>query len=127
MISSLIAFSQKGTDTLPVKQFSIPVVKMIVKDLLSGDSAKQELKLANQQLDEMKKLVSLKDSVIVKLEQKDLNSEKIIGLCGDKFTTLETHTKQVEKELKKEKIKTKIFKTLSFIGTALIAAFLITN
>ena len=60
-------------------------------------------------------------------EQKDINSQKIIGLSGDKFTTLEAHTKQVEKDLRKEKIKTKIFKTLSFIGSALIAALLITN
>jgi len=127
VISSLTAFSQKGTDTLPIKQFPIPVVKMIAKDLLSGDSAKQELKLANQQLGEMKKLVSLKDSVIVMLEQKDINSQKIIGLNGDKFKTLEEHTKKVEKDLRKEKIKTKIFKTLSFIGSALIAALLITN
>lgn len=126
-ISSLTAFSQKGTDTLPIKQFPIPVVKMIVKDLLSGDSAKQELKLVNKQLEETKKLVSLKDSVIIKLEEKDINSKKIIDLSGDKFTTLETHTKQVEKELKREKIKTKIFKTLSFMGSAVIAALLITN
>lgn len=100
---------------------------MIVKDLLSGDSAKQELKLVNKQLEETKKLVSLKDSVIIKLEEKDINSKKIIDLSGDKFTTLETHTKQVEKELKREKIKTKIFKTLSFMGSAVIAALLITN
>ena len=126
-ISSLTAFAQKGTDTLPIKQFPIPVVKMIVKDLLSGDSAKQELKLVNKQLEETKKLVSLKDSVIIKLEEKDINSKKIIDLSGDKFTTLETHTKQVEKELKREKIKTKIFKTLSFMGSAVIAALLITN
>lgn len=123
----MTAFSQKGTDTLPIKQFPIPVVKMIVKDLLSGDSAKQELKLVNKQLEETKKLVSLKDSVIIKLEEKDINSKKIIDLSGDKFTTLETHTKQVEKELKREKIKTKIFKTLSFMGSAVIAALLITN
>ena len=123
----MTAFSQKGTDTLPIKQFPIPVVKMIVKDLLSGDSAKQELKLVNKQLEETKKLVSLKDSVIIKLEEKDINSKNIIDLSGDKFTTLETHTKQVEKELKREKIKTKIFKTLSFMGSAVIAALLITN
>ena len=127
MISSLIAFSQKGTDTLPVKQFPIPVVKMIIKDLLSGDSAKEQLKLTTQQLDDTKKLVSLKDSVITKMEEKDVNSKSIIKLGNEKFSTLETHTKKVEKELRIEKIKTKIYKTLSFMGTAVIAALLITN
>jgi hypothetical protein len=127
MISSLIAFSQKGTDTLPVKQFPIPVVKMIIKDLLSGDSAKEQLKLTTQQLDDTKKLVSLKDSVITKMEEKDVTSKSIIKLGDEKFSTLETHTKKVEKELRIEKIKTKIYKTLSFMGTAVIAALLITN
>jgi hypothetical protein len=127
VISSLTAFSQKGTDTTHIKQFPIPVVKLIVKDLLSGDSAKAELKLTTQQLEDTKKLVSLKDSVINRLEQKDTNSQNIIGLCDDKFKTLEVHTKKVEKELRREKIKTRIFKTLSFVGSAVIAALLITN
>lgn len=127
MISSLIAFSQKGIDTLPVKQFPIPVVKMIIKDLLSGDSAKEQLKLTTQQLNDTKKIVSLKDSVIVKMEEKNVNSQNIIKLGDEKFSTLEVHTKKVEKELRLEKIKTKIYKTLSFMGTAVIAALLITN
>ena len=127
MISSLTAFSQKGTDTIPTKQFPIPVVKLIVKDLLSGDSAKAQLKLTTKQLEETKKIVSLKDSLIVKLEQKNANSEEIIGLSSEKFSTLETHTKKVERELRREKIKTKIFKTLSFAGSAVIVALLITN
>lgn len=127
MISSLTVFSQKGTDTIPTKQFPIPVVKLIVKDLLSGDSAKAQLKLTTQQLEETKKVVSLKDSLIVKLEQKNANSEEIIGLSNEKFSTLETHTKKVERELRREKIKTRIFKTLSFAGSAVIVALLITN
>lgn len=127
MISSLTAFSQKGTDTIPTKQFPIPVVKLIVKDLLSGDSAKAQLKLTTKQLEETKKIVSLKDSLIVKLEQKNANSEEIIGLSGEKFSALETHTKKVERELRREKIKTRIFKTLSFAGSAVIVALLITN
>jgi hypothetical protein len=100
---------------------------MIIKDLLSGDSAKEQLKLTTQQLDDTKKLVSLKDSVITKMEEKDVNSKSIIKLGNEKFSTLETHTKKVEKELRIEKIKTKIYKTLSFMGTAVIAALLITN
>lgn len=127
MISSLTAFSQKGTDTIPTKQFPIPVVKMIVADLLSGDSAKAQLKLTTKQLEDTKKLVVLKDSIILKLEQKNANSENIIELCDDKFSTLEGHTKKVERELRREKIKTRIFKTLSFVGSVVIGALLITN
>ena len=47
---SLTAFSQTGTNKVPTKCFPIPTVKLIVKDLMSGDSAKAQLKLVEQQL-----------------------------------------------------------------------------
>ena len=99
----MTAFSQKGTDTIPIKQFPIPVVKMIIKDLLSGDSARKQLILTNQQLSQTEKLVSLKDSIINNLEIKEIGSQKIISLERDKFFVLTDHTKEVEKDLKKEK------------------------
>jgi len=127
VISSLTAFSQKGTDSIPSKNFPIPVVKMIVKDILSGDSAKAQLKITNQQLEETKKIVSIKDSVINKLELKNSNSEIIISSERDKFKIIEEQLKKTEKELRREKIKTKIFKSLTTVGTLVIGALLITN
>lgn len=127
MISSLTAFSQTGTDSIPSKSFPLPVVKMIVKDILSGDSAKAQLKITNQQLEETKKIVSLKDSVIGKLELKYSNSELIINSERDKFKIIDEQLKKTEKELRKEKIKTKIFKSLTTVGVLVIGALLITN
>ena len=127
VISSLTAFSQKGTDSIPSKSFPLPVVKMIIKDILSGDSAKAQLKIVNEQLQETKKIVSLKDSVINKLEVKNSNSELIINSERDKFSIIDGQLKKTEKELRKEKIKTKIFKSLTTIGTLVIGALLITN
>ena len=127
MISSLTAFSQKGTDSIPSKSFPLPVVKMIIKDILSGDSAKAQLKITNEQLQETKKIVSFKDSVINKLELKNSNSELIINSERDKFSIIDGQLKKTEKELRKEKIKTKIFKSLTTIGTLVIGALLITN
>lgn len=127
MISSLTAFSQTGTDSIPSKSFPVPVVKMIIKDILSGDSAKAQLKITNQQLEETKKIVSIKDSVINKLELKNSNSELIINSERDKFKIIDEQLKKTEKELRKEKIKTKIFKSLTTIGTLVIGALLIIN
>lgn len=127
MISSLTAFSQKGTDSIPSKSFPLPVVKMIIKDILSGDSAKAQLKIVNEQLQETKKIVSFKDSVINKLEVKNSNSELIINSERDKFSIIDGQLKKTEKELRKEKIKTNIFKSLTTIGTLVIGALLITN
>ena len=123
----MTAFSQTGTDSTPSKSFPVPVVKMIIKDILSGDSAKAQLKITNQQLEETKKIVSIKDSVINKLELKNSNSELIINSERDKFKIIDEQLKKTEKELRKEKIKTKIFKSLTTIGTLVIGALLIIN
>jgi hypothetical protein len=127
MISSLTAFSQTGTDSIPSKSFPVPVVKMIIKDILSGDSAKAQLKITNQQLEETKKIVSIKDSVINKLELKNSNSELIINSERDKYKIIDDQLKKTEKELSREKIKTKIFKSLTTVGALVIGALLITN
>lgn len=127
MISNLTVFSQKGTDTIPSKSFPIPVVKLIVKDLLSGDSAKNQLLLSEKELEKTKKIVYLKDSVIQELKLKNENSQHILTLERDKFHMLESHNKKVERELKVQKIKSKLFGSLTTIGIVVIGAFLITK
>lgn len=127
VISSSTAFSQKGTDSIPSKNFPIPVVKLIVKDLLSGDSAKAQLKLTNQQLEETKKVIVLKDSIINKLETKNSNYEIIVKSERDKFEILDEQLRTTQKELRKEIIKSKIFKSLTSVATLVIGALLITK
>ena len=86
--------------------------------MLKGDSAKSELKLANEQIVKLEEKVSLKDSVIVTMQQKEENYKTIINAHEQKYSTLEGYTKSVELKLKKEKVKNK-FK--SFIGGTLVA------
>ena len=110
---SLTAFSQTDTTKQPVKCFPIPVAKMIVKDLLSGDSAKAQLVLVEQQLTETENKVVMKDSVISLLRDKEVNYQTIIKTQEEKYSTLESHTTKVESDLKKEKVKNKTTKILS--------------
>lgn len=121
-----IAFSQTDTSKTE-KCFPIPVVKQIMKDLVSGDEAKAQLKLTEQQLLETEKKVSLKDSVITTLRLKEVNYQTIIDSEKQKFEIMDKYSKKLELDLKKEKVKNK-FK--SVIGTGVIAVlafFLITN
>lgn len=121
-----IAFSQTDTSN-NTKCFPIPVVRQIMKDLLSGDSAKSQLKLTESQLDETEKKVVLKDSVINTLRLKEVNYLTIIDAEKQKFTIVENYSKKLEWDLKKEKVKGK-FK--SILGTGVIAVltfFLITK
>jgi len=105
----LTAFSQ--TDTTPTtKCFPIPIVKLIAKDLLSGDSAKALLKLTEEQLDSIVKKTYYQDSIIGVHIQKEENFNTIIGFERDKFGTLQKYTTKIELDLKNEKIKTKLFR-----------------
>ena len=125
LITSLTAFSQSATDTLPVKCFPIPVVRLIVKDLLSGDSAKAELKLANQQLVVIGDKVKLKDSIIFTMDTKEKNYLKIIDNERQKFGVMENYSKTLERDLRKERVKNKFTKLVSGAGMAVLAFFLI--
>lgn len=110
---SLTAFSQTGTNNQPTKCFPIPIVKQITKDLLSGDSAKAQLKLTEQQLLETENKVVMKDSIISLLRVKETSYQTIIGAQNQKYSILEDHTKKVELNLKKEKVKNKFTSILS--------------
>ncbi len=122
---SLTAFSQTDTNSQPKKCFPIPVVKQITKDLLSGDSAKAQLKLVGLQLVETEKKVEMKDSVISILRIKENNYQTIIGAQNQKYSILENHTKKVELNLKKEKLKSKF--TLLLSGVVITTFILITR
>jgi hypothetical protein len=102
-------------------------VKLIVKDLLSGDSAKSLLKLTEEQLDSTEKKVAIKDSIIGTYKQKEANYDTIIRFERDKFTTLQTYTNKIEIDLKNEKVKGKLLRWANYglIGTLGLVAFLL--
>ena len=121
-----IAFSQK--DTIKVEKcFPLPVVKQIMKDLVSGDEAKAQLKLTEQQLLETEKKVSLKDSVITTLRLKEVNYQTIIDSEKQKFDIMDRYSKKLEFDLKKEKVKNKFKSILGTGAIAVLTFFLITK
>lgn len=122
----MTAFSQQDT-TIKTKCLPVSVFKLIAKDLLSGDSAKAELKLAEQNIVSLESKVGLKDSVINTMKVKETNYVKIIDTQNEKYNVLDGYSKRLEWDLKKEKVKGK-FK--SILGTGMIAVltfFLITK
>ena len=123
---SLTVFSQTDTST-NVKCFPISVVRQIMKDVISGDSAKAQLKLTEEMLSQTEKKVVMKDSVIITLRMKETNYLTMIDAEKQKFQIQEKYSKKLEWDLKKEKVKNK-FK--SILGTGIIAVmgfFLITK
>lgn len=123
---SLTAFSQKDT-TIDSKSFPLPIVRLIMKDLLSGDSAKAQLKLTEKQLFETENKVIFKDSIISSLRMKESNYLIMVDAEKEKYKVVSDYSKQLEKDLKLERVKNKFNK---IVGTGLIAVltfFLITK
>jgi len=126
IIVSLTVFSQ--TDTTPTtKCFPIPVVKLIAKDLLSGDSAKALLKLTEEHVDSLTRKTYMQDSVIGVHLEKEKNFNTVIGYERDKFGTLQTYTNKIEIDLKNEKVKGKLLRWANYglIGVLGIVAFIL--
>lgn len=93
------------------------VAKQIVKDLISGDSAKAELKLCNENVTLLEKKVTLKDSIISGHVQKGMLYEERIKNEQLKFDAQQLWVDQLRKDNKKLKAKL-IFTRL--LGTAVV-------
>jgi hypothetical protein len=122
----LTAFSQKGIDSIPdVKCFPISTVKEIIKDLMSGDSAKEVLKLTEKELSKLEEKSHYQDSVINKKEEKIDNLNGVITEERVKYGILEDHTKNLEKALGREKFIGKCTRWIS--GGAIVLVALIVS
>ena len=75
ILVSFKSFSQKDT-IVSLKQ---PIAKLVIKDLITGDGAKEELKKTMELLLLEQKKIVLKDSVITKLDIKVLNLERLLN------------------------------------------------
>ena len=101
------------------------MVKLIMKDLLSGDEAKEQLKLSELQLKEMENKVNLKDSIIYKMNEKEKTYMQLIFDERSKYNILEDHTKKVENGLKIEKLKGRFSRSILGGGVAILILLLI--
>ena len=122
----MTVFSQTDTNIKEkVKCFPVHVAKQIAKDLLKGDSAMAELKLANEQLVKTEEKVSLKDSVISTMIIKEKNYISIIDVQDKKYIVMEDYSKKLEFQLKKEKVKNKFTSILSGAAVLVLGTLLI--
>ena len=122
LFTTLSSFSQTATKTDTIVPLKIPVAKLVIKDLLTGDGAKSELTGAY-------KVIELKDQQIGLLNQKDSlkdqkinNLEVIITKKDQQFDLERQKSESLLKELKVQKVKTFFYKMGS--GVAIIATLL---
>lgn len=114
LTTTLTAFSQTDTNKKEsVKCFPVSTVKQIIKDLKSGDEAKAQLKLTEEQLNLTENKVVVKDSIIATMKVKESNYTTIIDTQNQKYGVLENYSKKIEWDLKKEKVKGKFLNIMS--------------
>jgi len=106
--------SNAQQDTVHIPSY---VARQIVKDLVSGDSAKAELKLCAENVTLLEKKVTLKDSIILGHVQKDILYERRIKNEQTKFDTQGLWVKTLQKQNKKLKSKLTFLK---ITGVAII-------
>ena len=118
MMMSFIGFSQNDTVTTSI-QLEKPIVKLVIKDLITGDEAKEELILSFKKFELLEQKIVLKDSVIFNLNTQIDNIRSIVMTKDDQLILSQELTARLEKDLKKQKLKTKL------MGGAGVAAVVI--
>ena len=123
MIVSLKSFSQTDTDTTLI-QLQKPIAKLVIKDLITGDGAKDELALTLDKIRLFEEKVILKDSIIINLESKISNFNSIMNTKSDQLALSQELSKKLEIDLKKQKVKNKLTMGAGVVGI-LAALFLV--
>ena len=121
MMMSLKGFSQNVTDSTSI-QLKKPIVKLVIKDLISGDGAKEELVLTVDKIKLLEQKIVLKDSVINSLELQVNNFNAILSTKTDQLAISQELSKKLQTDLKKQKLKTKLMGGVGLVavGAAII-------
>ncbi len=93
------------------------MAKLVIKDLLTGDEAKDELVLSVKKFQLLEQKVVLKDSVISNLNDQITNFNSMILTKNDQLNLSQELSKKLKRDLQKQKLKTKLV-GLAGIGVA---------
>ena len=104
---SLNSFSQNVIDSTSI-QLKKPIARLVIKDLITGDSFKQELSLINTKYSLLENKIILKDSVINNLNFQINNFNSILDTKGSQLVLSQQLNEKLKLEVKKQKFKNKL-------------------
>jgi len=107
MMTSLKGFSQSATDSTSI-QLKKPIARLVIKDLITGDGAKQELVLTIDKIKILEQKIVLKDSIIFNLNSQISNFNSILLTKTDQLALSQELSKKLQTDLKKQKFKNKL-------------------
>jgi hypothetical protein len=100
------------------------VAREIIKDLIKGDAAIEQLEVFEKQVETLELKVTLKDSVIFNLQQQVNNLNQIEQDKSKQLGLSQELSEQLNKDLKKQKAKNFLLK-LTNTGVIVIAAIVL--
>jgi len=124
LMMSWNATSQSVTDSTKI-QLTKPIAKLVVKDLISGDGLKLEVKTLNELLLETNNKLETQTVLVTNLESQVLNYQTIIDQKDLQLGTSSQLTEELNKQLKKEARAKKLYKIGSTVGAAAVLLLLI--
>ena len=104
-------------------QLKKPIVRLVIKDLITGDSYKKELNLVTTKYSLLENKIILKDSVINNLNFKINNFNSIINTKSSQLEVTQELNNKLKLEIKKQKFKNKL--TAGAGVVAVLAALLL--
>ena len=122
MTMSLKGFSQSVTDSTSI-QLEKPIAKLVIKDLITGDGAKDELAITIDKIKLFEQKIVLKDSIISNLNSQIGNFNSIMLTKNDQLLLSQELSKKLETDLKKQKMKNKLTMGAGLVG--IVAAVLL--
>jgi len=119
---SLNGFSQNVIDSTSIR-LKKPIARLVIKDLIKGDGVKKEIGLLGKKLNLLETKIVFKDSVILNLNNRVMNFESILSTKTNQIGIAQELSKRLQLDLKKQKVKTQIFKLGS--GTLIVGGLIL--
>ena len=114
--TSLSSFSQTDTERDSVVKLQVPIVRLVIKDLVTYDGLKLELDKTVELLTLERQKVGVKDSMISNLNTKVVNLQEIINKTNEQVALENKKAEDLLKELKGQRRTTFLYKLGTTVG-----------
>lgn len=119
------SFSQTVTKTDSIVPLKVPVAKLVIKDILRGDGAIQQLEETEKVLELTNQKLALKENILSVLNSKVTNLDYIIKQKDEQFKLERSKSEELIKEIKQVRRNAFFYKVGSFVGIITTTLFLL--
>ena len=120
------SFSQSDTSSSTI-QLTKPVARFVIKDLVQFDGLTQEMQAMQEILNETNSKLNTQGELVANLKTQVLNYQSQMEKKDNQLNAQKNATQSLQKSLKKERRKTKLYQIGSAIGGGAVLLLLIQN